>query len=122
MKRWVDVAALGVSQIIGYGTLHYSFSVLAPSMAHDLGWTSEWVFGAMSIALLTSGLVAPWTGRWMDRHGAGRIMAFGSAAGASRVHRDRVRHHIRSRACCFPGRRDIGPVRCGLFPVGSTPA
>lgn len=82
MKRWVDVAALGVSQIIGYGTLYYSFSVLAPSMAHDLGWTSEWVFGAMSIALLTSGLVAPWTGRWMDRYGAGRIMAFGSAAAA----------------------------------------
>jgi len=82
MKRWVDVAALGVSQIIGYGTLYYSFSVLAPSMARDLGWTSERVFGALSIALLTSGLVAPWTGRWIDRFGAGRIMAFGSAAAA----------------------------------------
>lgn len=80
MKRWVDVAALGVSQIIGYGTLYYSFSVLAPSMAHDFGWTSEWIFGALSVALLASGGVAPWTGRWLDRFGAGRVMALGSVA------------------------------------------
>ena len=82
MKRWVDVAALGVSQIIGYGTLYYSFSVLAPSMARDFGWTSEWIFGALSVALLASGGVAPWTGKWMDRFGAARIMAFGSVAAA----------------------------------------
>ncbi|KTQ99573.1 major facilitator transporter [Aureimonas ureilytica] len=79
---WADIAALGVSQIVGYGTLYYSFGILAPSMAKDIGWPSEWVFGALSVALLAGGLVAPWTGRWLDRFGAGRVMAAGSVAAA----------------------------------------
>lgn len=79
---WVDIAALGVSQIVGYGTLYYSFGILAPAMAGDIGWPVEWVFGALSAALLAGGLVAPWTGRWIDRFGAGRVMAAGSVAAA----------------------------------------
>ncbi|MBS7705660.1 arsenite efflux MFS transporter ArsK [Chelatococcus asaccharovorans] len=82
MGRWIDVAALGVTQIIGYGTLYYSFSILAPAMARDFGWPSEWIFAALSAALLTGGLVAPWAGRWIDRFGAGRVMAVGSMAAA----------------------------------------
>lgn len=35
------IAALGVTQIIGYGTLYYSFSILAADMARDLGWPTE---------------------------------------------------------------------------------
>ncbi|MGO7601802.1 MFS transporter, partial [Rhizobium ruizarguesonis] len=42
------IAALGLTQIIGYGSLYYSFRILAPDMARDLGWSSEWVFGALS--------------------------------------------------------------------------
>ncbi|MBB3951030.1 arsenite efflux MFS transporter ArsK [Aureimonas jatrophae] len=79
---WADIAALGVSQIVGYGTLYYSFGILAPAMAQDIGWPTEWVFGALTVALLTGGLVAPWTGRWLDRFGAGRVMAAGSVAAA----------------------------------------
>lgn len=45
------IAALGLTQIIGYGSLYYSFSILAPDMARDLGWSSEWIFGALSAAL-----------------------------------------------------------------------
>lgn len=78
-----DIAALGVSQIVGYGTLYYSFGILAPAMARDVGWPTEWVFGALSAALLAGGLVAPWTGRWLDRFGAGRVMAAGSVAAAA---------------------------------------
>ncbi|WP_449221712.1 arsenite efflux MFS transporter ArsK [Tistrella mobilis] len=77
---WPDIAALGLTQIIGYGTLYYSFGILAPAMAHDLGWPDEWVFGALSVALLAGGLVAPWSGRWIDRFGAGRMMTAGSVA------------------------------------------
>ncbi|MBB5754267.1 arsenite efflux MFS transporter ArsK [Prosthecomicrobium pneumaticum] len=80
---FLDVAALGLTQIIGYGTLYYSFGILAPAMARDLGWPQEWVFGALSAALLIGGLVAPRTGRWIDRFGAGRVMAAGSLAAAA---------------------------------------
>lgn len=76
------VLGLGITQIIGYGSLYYSFSILAPDMARDFKWSVEWVFAVLSAALLVGGLVAPWLGRWIDRFGAGRVMTFGSLAAA----------------------------------------
>ena len=76
------VAALGLTQIIGYGTLYYSFSILAPGMARDLGLTAEQVFGVFSASLLVGGLSAPLVGGWMDRFGAATIMTSGSAVSA----------------------------------------
>ncbi|MFC0284151.1 arsenite efflux MFS transporter ArsK [Camelimonas abortus] len=83
MRLTPEVVALGISQIIGYGTLYYSFGVLAPQMSRDFGWSLEWVFGALSAALLVSGFVSPVAGRWIDRLGAGRIMTMGSLAAAA---------------------------------------
>lgn len=40
--------ALGLTQIVGYGTLYYSLSILAPDIARDLGWSQQRVFGALS--------------------------------------------------------------------------
>mgnify|MGYP003664530363 CR=1 FL=1 len=58
--------ALGVTQVIGYGTLYYSFSILAPGIAVSLGVPVEWIYGCISLALLAGGLVSPWAGqpRW----------------------------------------------------------
>lgn len=75
--------ALGLTQIIGYGTLYYSFSILVPSIAREFAWPQQWVFGALSGSLLVGGLFAPTAGRWADRFGAGRVMTFGSAAAAA---------------------------------------
>lgn len=77
------ILALGLTQIIGYGTLYYSFSILAPDMARGLDWSSEWIFGALSAALLIGGLAAPAMGKWIDRFGAGRVMTAGSAIAAT---------------------------------------
>jgi MFS family permease len=77
------ILALGLTQVIGYGSLYYSFSILAPAMAHDLNWSSEWIFGALSVALLIGGLAAPTMGKWIDRFGAGRVMTAGSAIAAA---------------------------------------
>ncbi|MBB2908430.1 hypothetical protein FHR76_004845 [Rhizobium sp. RAS22] len=77
------ILALGVTQNIGYGTLYYSFSILAPDMAESLSWPQEWIFGALSVALLTGGLTAPWLGVLIDRIGAGRVMTIGSAVAAA---------------------------------------
>lgn len=77
------IVALGVTQIIGYGTLYYSFSILAPDMAAYFAWSSEWIFGALSAALLIGGLTAPWLGVLLDRIGAGRVMTLGSAIAAA---------------------------------------
>jgi predicted MFS family arabinose efflux permease len=74
--------ALGVTQIIGYGTLYYSFGTLAPAMAAEFGWSEAWVFGLLSASLLLGGLVAPFAGRLADRHGAANLMTWGSVAAA----------------------------------------
>ncbi|TSD84283.1 arsenite efflux MFS transporter ArsK [Mycobacterium sp. KBS0706] len=77
------VAGLGLTQVIGYGTLYYSFSILAAGMAADIGWSQDAVYGAFSAALLAGALIGPRCGRWVDRHGAGRVMALGSVAAAA---------------------------------------
>ncbi|WP_246661835.1 MULTISPECIES: arsenite efflux MFS transporter ArsK [unclassified Rhizobium] len=76
------VLALGITQIIGYGTLYYSFSILAPDMVAQFAWSSERVFGALSVALLIGGLTAPWLGVLFDRLGAARVMTIGSLMAA----------------------------------------
>ncbi|WP_426231914.1 arsenite efflux MFS transporter ArsK [Pararhizobium sp. DWP3-4] len=81
-NRLLLIFGLGLTQIIGYGTLYYSFSILAPDMAADFGWPVEVVFGIFSASLLAGGLIAPRVGRWMDQYGASRIMTIGSAAAA----------------------------------------
>jgi MFS family permease len=76
------LVGLGATQIIGYGTLYYAFSVLVPDIAADLAVSEKWVFGAFSLALLLGSFAAPLAGRLADRHGAGRVMGIGSAAAA----------------------------------------
>ena len=74
--------ALGITQIIGYGTLYYSFSILAPGIATEFGVAIEWVYGCISLALLAGGLISPYAGGLADRHGAGRVMSIGSICAA----------------------------------------
>lgn len=74
--------ALGVTQIIGYGTLYYSFSVLAPEIGREFRWSPEWVYAALTVALLAGGFLAPVAGTLADRYGAARTMTAGSIAAA----------------------------------------
>lgn len=74
--------ALGVTQIIGYGTLYYSFSILAPGIAEEFGIAVEWVYGSISLALLAGGLISPYAGGLADKHGAARVLSIGSVAAA----------------------------------------
>jgi MFS family permease len=75
--------ALGITQIIGYGTLYYSFSILAPGIAAEFRVPVEWIYGCISLALLAGGLVSPWAGGLADRIGAGKVMSLGSIGAAA---------------------------------------
>ncbi|WP_214475232.1 arsenite efflux MFS transporter ArsK [Mesorhizobium sp. dw_380] len=74
--------ALGATQIIGYGTLYYSYSILAPAVAVELAWSQQWVFAVLSVSLLASAVLSPFAGSLADRVGAGRLMVPGSLAAA----------------------------------------
>lgn len=78
----VAIWALGVTQIIGYGTLYYSFSILAPGIAEEFGIAVEWVYGSISLALLAGGLISPYAGGLADKYGAARVLSIGSVAAA----------------------------------------
>ena len=81
VPAWV-IWALGVTQMTGYGTRYNSCSGRAPARARDCGWTVNWVYGALSVALLAGGFLAPVAGSLADRYGAGRLLALGSLAAA----------------------------------------
>lgn len=72
------IIALGITQVIGYGTLYYAFAVLAPRMTASFGWAPEWTYGGFAAGLLAAGLVAPVTGRLIDSYGTRMVMSIGS--------------------------------------------
>ncbi len=80
--RWRSVAALGVTQVVSWGSLYYSFAVVMEAVGRDMGASAPVTVGAYSVALLVSGLVAAPVGRHIDRHGARNAMTAGSACAA----------------------------------------
>jgi hypothetical protein len=72
------VLALGLTQIVGYGSLYYAFPILAPAVGETFGRPESHLYAVFSVGLLIGGLSAPVAGRLMDRFGAARLMAVGS--------------------------------------------
>ncbi len=81
LPTWALVG-LGATQIIGYGTLYYSFSILAPDVARDFDLSISQVFAVFSVSLFIGGLSATLIGKQMDRVGAATIMTIGSPIAA----------------------------------------
>jgi predicted MFS family arabinose efflux permease len=59
---WV-VPALGVTQILAWGSSFYLPAVLAKPIAEDTGWPLTWVIAGLSLGLLIAGLISPLVGR-----------------------------------------------------------
>ncbi|HEX6138507.1 MAG TPA: MFS transporter [Casimicrobiaceae bacterium] len=76
------VGALGVAQIISWGSLFYSIAVLGPPMAHALGVSDVVLYGSFTAGLFVSGIVSPWVGTRIDRRGGRGVLAAGSVLGA----------------------------------------
>ena len=86
------VAALAVTQTVGYGALYYAFAVLLRPMAVSLRADPAAVTGALTLSVLAGAAMAVPVGWWLDRHGGRALMTVGSIAGTallvawSRVH------------------------------------
>lgn len=70
-------AALGVVQILAWGSSYYLMAVLAAAIAADTGWPLPWVVGSLSAGLLVAGLVSPLVGRTIARHGGRPVLVAG---------------------------------------------
>jgi MFS family permease len=76
------VTALGIAQIISWGSLFYTIAVLGPPMRAELGVGEVWLFGSFTAGLAVSGLLSPAMGRAIDARGGRRVLAAGSVLGA----------------------------------------
>jgi MFS family permease len=72
------IPALGVTQIIAWGTVYYPPAVLKQQLAADLGIGDTAIFAGVAVTLIVAALIAWPVGRLMDRNGAGRLMPAGS--------------------------------------------
>lgn len=77
---WRIVAALAVTQTVGYGTLYYAFAVLLRPIATTLHTSTTTVTGALTASILAGAIMAVPVGRWLDRHGGRALMTVGSIA------------------------------------------
>ncbi|CAH1690379.1 MFS transporter [Hyphomicrobiales bacterium] len=78
-RPWQIVSALGIQQIICWGSTYYLIAVLAPAIMAEMGWPLPWVVGALSAALIADGLVAPFVGKAIGYFGGRIVLAFGAA-------------------------------------------
>src|SRR5688572_6287483 len=74
----VVITALGIAQILAWGTSFYFPAVFAGPILAETGWSLGSIVSGTSIGLLVAGLVSPWVGRTIDRHG-GRPVLFASS-------------------------------------------
>jgi MFS family permease len=72
------VLALGITQIIAWGTTLYALGVLGKPIAADTGWSQSLVFGGLTVGLLVSSAISAFVGRFMDRRGGRLTMSAGS--------------------------------------------
>lgn len=74
------ICVLGITQIISYGSVFYSFSLLMEPLQLVLGATKSMTVGAFSFALVVAGLCATYVGATIDRIGGRMVMTTGSIA------------------------------------------
>jgi predicted MFS family arabinose efflux permease len=77
-SRPVTVTALGIAQILGWGTSFYFPAVLAEPIVRDTGWSLFWVVSGTSIGLLVAGLISPRVGAIIDLRGGRPVLALSS--------------------------------------------
>jgi predicted MFS family arabinose efflux permease len=74
LDRRVVITALGIAQILAWGTSFYFPAVFAGPIVADTGWSLGAVVGGTSVGLLVAGLISPQVGRIIDRHGGRPVL------------------------------------------------
>ena len=76
--RGIFITGLGIGQICSWGSLYYSFPLIAEAMRHELGWSKTELYGAATLGLALAGLAAYPIGAAIDR-GHGRLVMTGGS-------------------------------------------
>jgi MFS family permease len=74
LDRRVIITALGVGQILAWGTSFYFPAVFAEPIVAETGWSLGYVVAGTSLGLLVAGLISPQVGRIIDRRGGRPVL------------------------------------------------
>ncbi len=74
-RRWPVISALGVIEILAWGSSFYLPAVLAGPVADGTGWSLAWVVGGLSLGLLVAAFASPHVGAAIHRHGGRPVLA-----------------------------------------------
>lgn len=77
-RPWASLVGLSLDQLVAWGVLYYSYSVLSLPIARDLGVPTSTVAAAFSCSLLLSALLARRVGVLLDRGGARPVLLCGA--------------------------------------------
>lgn len=73
--RLTVISALGVVQILAWGSSFYLPAVLAGPIAESTGWPLSWVVGGLALGLLVAAFASPHVGGAIQRHGGRPVLA-----------------------------------------------
>ena len=82
-KLSILLPALGIAQIVSWGSLFYSIAVLAQPIGAELHLSRVEVFAGFSLALAISGVLSPWAGRLIDARDGRFVLCRGALVGAT---------------------------------------
>lgn len=77
------IFVLGLLQILVWGGSFFLLAVMAAPIVRDTGWAIQWVYGALSLSLLVSALLAPLISRLIARFGGRPVLACSGATVAA---------------------------------------
>ncbi|WP_286927616.1 MFS transporter [Flavobacterium sp. UBA4197] len=67
---------LGVAQILLWGGSFFILAILAAPIMEETGWSHQFVYGSLSLALLVSGLLSPGIGRIINQNSTNTVLLY----------------------------------------------
>lgn len=69
------IVLLGMLQVLVWGGSFFLMAVMADPIIEETGWASQWVYGALSLSILVSAVLAPLISRLIARCGGRPVLA-----------------------------------------------
>jgi len=76
--RAVVISALGITQILAWGSTYYLLAVLAEPIARETGWPLTMVVGGLTLGLIAASVVSPRVGNAIQATGGRPVMSASS--------------------------------------------
>jgi MFS family permease len=76
--RAVVISALGITQILAWGSTYYLLAVLAEPIARETGWPLAMVVGGLTLGLIAASIVSPRVGNAIQATGGRPVMSASS--------------------------------------------